>query len=179
MSNRDLVEKIIDKLINGSCDPYLVKDAIDRIESVYYRSADTDIITPPQDAPITYWDEPYRRSMYFLEHKCGLSESLAMAVIEHFRGMEKERAASPQDGAEPIQLSDTEQTFPELLKDFTPPMPKILTSKQDGGTKLPCGCDADGNPVFWNEFNKVVQCHKCGHVYSPIATEKQDEEAQT
>lgn len=43
-------------------------------------------VTP---APITYWDESYRKSMHFLENKCGLSESLAMAVIEHFRGMAK------------------------------------------------------------------------------------------
>lgn len=40
---------------------------------------------PKTEQPPTYWDESYRKSMYFLEHKCGLSESLAMAVIEHFR----------------------------------------------------------------------------------------------
>jgi hypothetical protein len=38
---------------------------------------------------------------------------------------------------------------------------------------LPCGCkwrpgdpDAHG-PVFWNRYNRVVQCHKCGQVYTP------------
>ena len=24
------------------------------------------------------------------------------------------------------------------------------------------------HPVCWNPYNKVVQCHNCGHVYSPI-----------
>jgi hypothetical protein len=38
--------------------------------------------------------------------------------------------------------------------------------------ELPCGCtielnDRMSSSVFWNEFNKVVQCHKCGHVYEP------------
>jgi hypothetical protein len=23
-------------------------------------------------------------------------------------------------------------------------------------------------PVMWNEFNRVVQCHNCGHVFGPI-----------
>lgn len=32
-------------------------------------------------------------------------------------------------------------------------------------TILSCGCTSQGNPVFWNEFNKVVQCHKCGSIY--------------
>jgi hypothetical protein len=36
--------------------------------------------------------------------------------------------------------------------------------------KLSCGCDALGNPVFWNEFNEVVQCHRCGAVYQSILT---------
>lgn len=40
-------------------------------------------------------------------------------------------------------------------------------ARREGGGKLPCGCDANGNPVFWNEFNNVVQCHKCGDVYLP------------
>jgi len=37
--------------------------------------------------------------------------------------------------------------------------------------KLPCGCNCDSNdakgPVYWNPFNKVVQCHKCGQTYKP------------
>lgn len=24
-------------------------------------------------------------------------------------------------------------------------------------------------PVMWNEFNKVVQCHNCGEVWTPIS----------
>jgi hypothetical protein len=23
-------------------------------------------------------------------------------------------------------------------------------------------------PIFWNPFNKVVQCHNCGHQYAPV-----------
>ncbi len=36
---------------------------------------------------------------------------------------------------------------------------------------LPCGCKiaADDNPIFWNPYNKVVQCHKCGHTYIPAS----------
>lgn len=29
-----------------------------------------------------------------------------------------------------------------------------------------------GYPVYWNEFNKVVQCHNCGHIYSPVTAVK-------
>ena len=44
-------------------------------------------------------------------------------------------------------------------------------------TILPCGCSAHGDPVYWNPFNKVVQCHKCGHVYtSNVLKEVTDEE---
>lgn len=36
---------------------------------------------------------------------------------------------------------------------------------------LPCGCKADADdpkgPIFWNPFNGVVQCHKCGQSYDP------------
>jgi len=32
-----------------------------------------------------------------------------------------------------------------------------------------CSYEIDNKnpPVFWNEFNGVVQCHNCGHVYDP------------
>jgi uncharacterized Zn finger protein len=32
-----------------------------------------------------------------------------------------------------------------------------------------CGYEIDNArpPVMWNEFNGVVQCHNCGHVYVP------------
>lgn len=29
---------------------------------------------------------------------------------------------------------------------------------------------SQGYPVFWNPFNGVVQCHNCGHTYSPEAS---------
>ncbi len=50
--------------------------------------------------------------------------------------------------------------------------PKPVTGEQ-----LPCGCtiepdDAMKSSVFWNPFNNVVQCHKCGHVYEPKAYPK-------
>ena len=29
-------------------------------------------------------------------------------------------------------------------------------------------CDAGSDyPVMWNPYNKVVQCHNCGHIYYP------------
>lgn len=33
-----------------------------------------------------------------------------------------------------------------------------------------CGYSLSSNlqyPVMWNEYNKVVQCHNCGHIYVP------------
>lgn len=35
-------------------------------------------------------------------------------------------------------------------------------SKAVGAVDLRIGC-----PVFWNKWNGLVQCHKCGHVYVP------------
>ena len=32
---------------------------------------------------------------------------------------------------------------------------------------LPCGCSAFGDPVYWNKYNRVVQCHRCGLTYKP------------
>jgi hypothetical protein len=43
---------------------------------------------------------------------------------------------------------------------------------------LPCGCSCEltlgdkHGPVFWNHWNKVCQCHKCGQVYTPFAPQK-------
>ena len=31
--------------------------------------------------------------------------------------------------------------------------------------RMPCGCYPEGDPVKWNPYNEVVQCHKCGAVY--------------
>ena len=36
---------------------------------------------------------------------------------------------------------------------------------------LPC-CGYDNtSAVYWNPYNKVCQCHNCGHVYTPILPE--------
>lgn len=35
---------------------------------------------------------------------------------------------------------------------------------------LPCGCTADGDPILYNPWNKVVQCHKCGAQYKLVAS---------
>lgn len=46
------------------------------------------------------------------------------------------------------------------MKDYTP----ILSYRVEC-----CGyelVDKD-HPVYWNPFNKVVQCHNCGTVYGP------------
>ncbi len=35
-----------------------------------------------------------------------------------------------------------------------------------------CNYESSSNvpyPVFWNEFNKVVQCHNCGEIYVPVS----------
>lgn len=32
----------------------------------------------------------------------------------------------------------------------------------------PCGCTADGDPIQYNPWNKVVQCHKCGAIYNLV-----------
>lgn len=34
----------------------------------------------------------------------------------------------------------------------------------------PCGCTADGDPIQYNPWNKVVQCHKCGAQYKLVAS---------
>ncbi len=34
----------------------------------------------------------------------------------------------------------------------------------------PCGCTAEGDPIKWNPWNKVVQCHKCGAQYKLVAS---------
>jgi len=32
----------------------------------------------------------------------------------------------------------------------------------------PCGCTADDDPIQYNPWNKVVQCHKCGAIYTLV-----------
>ena len=32
-------------------------------------------------------------------------------------------------------------------------------------------CHCDKESFMWNKFNKVVQCHVCGHVYEPVVYE--------
>jgi hypothetical protein len=54
-------------------------------------------------------------------------------------------------------------TIAHLIKDVYP-----LKSIQ------PCGCSSEGNPIKWNEFNKVVQCHKCGSQYK-LVNKKRDQ----
>jgi hypothetical protein len=47
-------------------------------------------------------------------------------------------------------------------------MPEVL-----GEQALPCGChfnpekDYKG-PVYWNAYNHIVQCHKCGRPYELV-----------
>lgn len=40
-----------------------------------------------------------------------------------------------------------------------------------------CNYEIDNTrpPVMWNEFNGVVQCHNCGHVYVPRKDNKLEE----
>jgi hypothetical protein len=65
------------------------------------------------------------------------------------------------------------------------PEPKIIVSHNQyktfaymkekplpvGSQRLPCGCyhtDNSAGPIYWNQFNKVVQCHKCGATYGTM-----------
>ena len=47
-----------------------------------------------------------------------------------------------------------------------------LAKEAMGELMLPCGCVADSNdpkgPIYWNPYNKVVQCHKCGQSYEKV-----------
>jgi hypothetical protein len=45
---------------------------------------------------------------------------------------------------------------------FSARHPKTLCCGYEAKTALPY-------PVMWNPFNKVVQCHNCGHVFEPIS----------
>lgn len=47
------------------------------------------------------------------------------------------------------------------------------TSHEPEVKLLPCGCTPDGNPIFWNTYNGVVQCHKCGAVYDYVNSKSQ------
>ena len=37
------------------------------------------------------------------------------------------------------------------------------TVEQDDTTT----CEHPGDAVMWNPWNKVVQCHRCGHIFLP------------
>ncbi len=50
-------------------------------------------------------------------------------------------------------------------------LPNEQPSKTVEERDLPCGCSNDRNPIYWNEFNGVVQCHKCGAQYIKGATD--------
>lgn len=43
---------------------------------------------------------------------------------------------------------------------------------------LPCCGYADTSAVMWNEFNKAVQCHNCGQIYSAIRAEAEQQPSQ-
>ena len=50
-------------------------------------------------------------------------------------------------------------------------------------TDTPCcgykyNARGDSGPIFWNQFNKIVQCHNCGQAFSPIAPVEGPREAQ-
>jgi hypothetical protein len=48
--------------------------------------------------------------------------------------------------------------------DATPLSPQIEKQKP---VTLPCCGYANPEAVKWNPFNQVVQCHNCGHTYTP------------
>ena len=33
----------------------------------------------------------------------------------------------------------------------------------------PC-CKSDPKSIFYNQYNQVIQCHNCGHIYEPKPT---------
>jgi hypothetical protein len=47
---------------------------------------------------------------------------------------------------------------------------KVLEQMAKKAVVQPCGCTADGDPIQYNPWNKVVQCHKCGAKYKLVAS---------
>ena len=45
---------------------------------------------------------------------------------------------------------------------------KLMSWARGGEEKL---CE-HGVAVYWNKFNKVVQCHKCGRIFEPVCGTK-------
>ncbi len=49
---------------------------------------------------------------------------------------------------------------------------RIARDRQQSETsqEMEMCCDYSPKAVFWNPYNKVVQCHNCGHVWEPKAS---------
>ena len=79
--------------------------------------------------------------------------------------------------------TQSQLTIAEIMEGghFCPEMDGLLANyKQSDGD---CFCDLRNHPttkccnktypksipypVYWNPFNKCIQCHSCGHIYSP------------
>jgi hypothetical protein len=61
----------------------------------------------------------------------------------------------------------------EIRLNRKPAQPQRSEQPPQPWLNLPCGCtiekdDKMNSSVFWNEFNRVVQCHKCGQLYEPV-----------
>lgn len=96
-----------------------------------------------------------------------VSEDLAKylkktATFEEFKSFPKDEV-SPQN--EPKTMLDL---IHEMVSEEAREEQRSRTTR-DLNPKTPC-CNYESRttyPVYWNEFNKVVQCHNCGHVYEP------------
>ena len=72
-----------------------------------------------------------------------------------------------------VQMED----FKQYKKNLTSPEPPSELSRGEFNHPATLCCNKNypltiPYPVYWNEFNKVVQCHSCGQVYEPKPKEK-------
>jgi hypothetical protein len=94
----------------------------------------------------------------------GLSHIESNDLMMYWNGALKETIERGH-AAQPQRDIHKERCNLEIEPASPPPQPWL---------NLPCGCtieqdDRMKSSVFWNEFNRVIQCHKCGQVYEPVS----------
>jgi len=107
---------------------------------------------------------------------------LTEEIEAYIKGRTQQKEEQPlQEGGGCITQEMSEQ-YDRLRRNEIDRLEKILglnqqtqdieaEKRQSESELLPCGCDNSGDPIKFNPFNKVVQCHKCGSQYSPQASE--------
>lgn len=81
------------------------------------------------------------------------------------KAQEDEMTNTPKQGAEPICCCGEPMTLGVVHRKDKPCFHWYAHDAEP--VALPCCGYADASAVKWNEFNKVIQCHNCGHIYSP------------